>query len=375
MAGIYVHIPFCGYACSYCDFYFTTHLNFKNDFLKALFKEIDFRKSFLKNETVNTIYFGGGTPSKLTAEEITSIINKLNDCFEVNPNAEITLEANPDDINLDTAKQYRAAGLNRLSMGIQSFHNTELDLLGRQHSAQKAIDAVEAIREAGFDNFNLDLIYGVPNSDLDSWNENLEQIIALGPNHISSYCLTIEEGTKLDYQIKKGRVTLPNEEIIVKQFKLLIQKLNNAGYEHYEISNFAKPGKLSKHNTSYWSGVQYLGLGPSAHSYDGVNRYFNVANSPKYIEQIKKGIPEIERETLSINDQFNEFVMTRLRTHWGISKSKIKKLYGDSHLAQLKTDINCYLNSGDLKEDSDSIKLTEKGKLIADKIASDLFIV
>lgn len=375
MAGIYVHIPFCGYACSYCDFYFTTHLNFKNDFLKALYTEIDLRKSFLENQTIDTIYFGGGTPSKLTAIEITSIINKLKASFNVNPKAEITLEANPDDINIKTANEYRDAGLNRLSMGIQSFHNNELNLLGRKHSSQKAIEAVEAIRVAGFNNFNLDLIYGVPDSSIDSWRENLKQIIALNPNHISSYCLTIEEGTKLDYQVKKGRVTLPSEDIVIEQFKLLIQELNNAGYEHYEISNFAKPGKLSEHNTAYWSGAQYLGLGPSAHSFDGINRYLNIANSPKYIEKINEGQPAVEEEVLSLNNRFNEFVMTRLRTHWGISKLQIQEFFNDGHATHLSKEAQRYILTEDLVESSDSIKLTEKGKLIADKIASDLFIV
>lgn len=375
MAGIYVHIPFCGYACSYCDFYFTTHLNFKNDFLKALYTEIDLRKSFLENQTIDTIYFGGGTPSKLTAIEITSIINKLKASFNVNPKAEITLEANPDDINIKTANEYRDAGLNRLSMGIQSFHNNELNLLGRKHSSQKAIEAVEAIRVAGFNNFNLDLIYGVPDSSIDSWRENLKQIIALNPNHISSYCLTIEEGTKLDYQVKKGRVTLPSEDIVIEQFKLLIQELNNAGYEHYEISNFAKPGKLSEHNTAYWSGAQYLGLGPSAHSFDGINRYLNIANSPKYIEKINERQPAVEEEVLSLNNRFNEFVMTRLRTHWGISKLQIQEFFNDGHATHLSKEAQRYILTEDLVESSNSIKLTEKGKLIADKIASDLFIV
>ncbi|MGB0403813.1 MAG: radical SAM family heme chaperone HemW [Salibacteraceae bacterium] len=375
MAGIYVHIPFCGYACSYCDFYFTTHLNFKNDFLKALYTEIDLRKSFLENQTIDTIYFGGGTPSKLTAIEITSIINKLKASFNVNPKAEITLEANPDDINIKTANEYRDAGLNRLSMGIQSFHNNELNLLGRKHSSQKAIEAVEAIRVAGFNNFNLDLIYGVPDSSIDSWRENLKQIIALNPNHISSYCLTIEEGTKLDYQVKKGRVTLPSEDIVIEQFKLLIQELNNAGYEHYEISNFAKPGKLSEHNTAYWSGAQYLGLGPSAHSFDGINRYLNIANSPKYIEKINERQPAVEEEVLSLNNRFNEFVMTRLRTHWGISKLQIQEFFNDGHATHISKEAQRYILTEDLVESSNSIKLTEKGKLIADKIASDLFIV
>ena len=281
MAGIYIHIPFCGYACTYCDFYFTTHLHFKDQFLETLFLEIDKRKNFLEGESISTIYFGGGTPSKLTAKEVESILTKINENFSVDKNAEITLECNPDDIDLQTAKDLRGIGINRISMGIQTFHDKELDLLGRKHSSKAAIEAVENIRAGGFDNFSLDLIYGIPDSSLTSWKANLETIIALKPNHISSYCLTIEPGTPLEYQVKKKRVNMPLESVVIEQFETLMTTLNDNGYDHYEISNFAQPNFESKHNTSYWKGTHYLGLGPSAHSFDGKNRIINVANTGK----------------------------------------------------------------------------------------------
>ena len=249
MAGIYIHIPFCGHACTYCDFYFTTHLQLKEKFLNTICHEIELRKGFLDENEISTIYFGGGTPSQLSPKEIERILNEIKKNFKVTKNVEITLECNPDDINLNSAKALYSIGVNRLSMGIQSFHDSELKLLGRRHTGKEALDAVNAIKKAGFSNFNLDLIYGIPNSDLISWEKNLETIIKLQPNHISSYCLTIESGTQLDYQVKKKRVVLPSENVVISQFEALMDNLVGSKYDHYEISNFALKGFESKHNS------------------------------------------------------------------------------------------------------------------------------
>jgi oxygen-independent coproporphyrinogen-3 oxidase len=374
MAGIYIHIPFCGYACSYCDFYFTTHLHFKAKFLETLFLEIDNRKNFLNGKTVSTIYFGGGTPSKLSPKEIESIINKLKQSFSIEKDAELTLECNPDDIDLQTAIKLREVGINRLSMGIQTFHDKELDLLGRKHTGSVAIKAVKNIRKAGFENFSLDLIYGIPDSTISSWEQNLDTLISLKPNHISSYCLTIEPGTPLAYQINKNRLNLPNEHIIIEQFETLIKTLSSHGYEHYEISNFALPGLESKHNTSYWQGTHYLGLGPSAHSFDGKNRIINVPNTKDYCAHIgtKQGI---QIEELSENDRFNEYIMTGLRTKWGIDLEFVQTTFPTCYYKQLVLDLDIPIKNGLVKMTSSSVFLSATGKLFADKIASDLFAV
>jgi len=374
VAGIYIHIPFCGYACTYCDFYFTTHLHFKDQFLETLFLEIDKRKNFLEGESISTIYFGGGTPSKLTAKEVESILTKINENFSVDKNAEITLECNPDDIDLQTAKDLRGIGINRISMGIQTFHDKELDLLGRKHSSKAAIEAVENIRAGGFDNFSLDLIYGIPDSSLTSWKANLETIIALKPNHISSYCLTIEPGTPLEYQVKKKRVNMPLESVVIEQFETLMTTLNDNGYDHYEISNFAQPNFESKHNTSYWKGTHYLGLGPSAHSFDGKNRIINVANTKDYCAHIKTD-NGVEIEELTVQDRFNEYIMTGLRTKWGIDLKFIEKSFPIQYSKQLNSDLKLPIKKGLVEISNETLTLTQEGKLFADKIASDLFSV
>jgi len=374
MAGIYIHIPFCGHACTYCDFYFTTHLQFKEKFLNTICHEIELRNGFLDDDEISTIYFGGGTPSQLSAKEIERILNEIKKNFRVTKNVEITLECNPDDINLNSAKALYSIGVNRLSMGIQSFHDNELKLLGRQHTGKEALDAVDAIQKAGFSNFNLDLIYGIPNSDLISWKKNLETIIKLQPNHISSYCLTIEPGTQLDYQVKKKRVVLPSENVVINQFEALMDNLEASKYDHYEISNFALKGFESKHNTSYWQGTSYLGLGPSAHSFNGINRKINIANTNKYCDLLKddKGF---EWEYLSETNRFNEYLMTGLRTKWGIDLEFIQENFPDSFILQLKIDLENPIKNSLLLLNNSNVVLTQKGKLFADKIASDLFRV
>ncbi|MBD79695.1 MAG: coproporphyrinogen III oxidase [Crocinitomicaceae bacterium] len=374
MAGIYIHVPFCGHACTYCDFYFTTTLNRKETFLDTLTTEIKQRKEFLKGQLISTIYFGGGTPSQIEVKELESILKNIYDNYPVQPDVEITLECNPDDITKERAAEYKSIGINRLSVGIQSFHDKELKLLGRMHDGRQALNAVEAIRKAGFSNFNLDLIYGVPGSTIESWEANLNTIIDLEPTHISSYSLTIEPGTQLEYQVKKGRVKYPEEELVIDQFQALVRSLTNRQYDHYEISNFSLPGFESKHNTSYWKGIHYLGLGPSAHSYDGENRYINVASTKQYCELMKTG-DVLTTEFLSKQDRFNEYLLTRLRTKWGVDLSYLQNGFPTEYLDELYNGIKEPIQKDHLKINNDHLLITSAGKLFADKIASDLFIV
>lgn len=374
MAGVYIHIPFCGHACTYCDFYFTTHLHFKESFLRALSIEIDQRNQEF-NETIETIYFGGGTPSQLSASEIESILDHIYSNFSVDEHVEITLEANPDDLSFDKLIEFKKVGINRLSLGTQSFQESELKILGRVHSSDKAIKSIRSIREAGFENFSLDLIYGIPESSINSWKTNLDTLIDLSPNHVSAYCLTIEEGTPLAHQVKKGRVKYPTEEFILDQFGLLMEHMEKHNYEHYEISNFCKPNKHSKHNTSYWFGKPYIGFGPSAHSYSGDLRRVNIANTPKYVDAISNGKEFHESERLNQFDHFNEFVMTRLRTQWGIRKSEILRQFNSIFWEELMVNLKPYLDNKSVELKSETVYLTTKGKYIADKIASDCFHV
>jgi oxygen-independent coproporphyrinogen-3 oxidase len=374
MAGIYVHVPFCGHACTYCDFYFTTHLQFKEQFLQALIRETKERREYLK-EPISTLYFGGGTPSRLQVQEIELILQELAINFDLNSLREFTLEANPDDIRPEYLSDLVKLGVNRLSLGIQSFHDEDLLLMGRQHSATESIRAVSTIRKAGIDNFNLDLIYGIPNSTSIKLKENIERLIELNPNHISSYCLTVEPGTQLDYQVKKGRVIMPDEEDIEEQFDLIIETLQSAGYLHYEISNWSKPGKESLHNTSYWKGTHYLGLGPSAHSYNGHSRSINVASTPLYVKGIEMGKPKFETENLNQKDKFNEYIMTRLRTHWGVDLDSVSQNFGVKMAENLLKLSVTYIAQGFIEKNEQSLTLTRQGMLLSDKIVGDLFWV
>lgn len=374
MAGIYIHVPFCGYACSYCDFYFTTHLKFKDQYLKAITKEIELSKSYLQGEPIETIYFGGGTPSKLSPQELDAILLSLAKHHSIVSNPEITLEANPDDINAEIVNDYKSIGVNRFSMGVQTFHQHELDILGRKHTVGQAIKAIDVLRKADLNNFNLDLIYGMPNSTQKSWEYSLNQMLEIEPNHISAYCLTVEPATPLEHLVNKGRVTIPNDEEALNQFNALVNQAQKKGYQHYEISNFAKPDKYSKHNTSYWFGAKYLGLGPSAHSYNGSSRRYNVANTPKYLKALNENSAYYQTETLTIANQFNEYIMTRIRTQWGIDLLEIEDKFGQQFLQHTQQEANKYLIGESLIQEEANIKLTQRGKFLADKIASDLFI-
>ena len=395
MAGIYIHIPFCKQACHYCNFHFSTSLRYKNELLAALLKETDLQKDYLANETVETIYFGGGTPSLLKTGELKTQIDKIRELSKISENVEVTLEANPDDINGSKLSEWKEAGFNRLSIGVQSFFEEDLLWMNRAHSAQQAIDNLQlAIKQ--FDNITIDLIYGYPLLTNEKWKSNVDKLIELGIPHISCYALTVEPKTPLDKMIREEKKENIQPEKQAEQFLLLMQWLDDAGYEHYEISNFAKPGFRSRHNSSYWQGKKYLGLGPSAHSFDGVSRQWNVANNHTYIESLSNNILPCEKETLTPSQQLNEYIMTSLRTSEGLDLRKMSSEFGvqspdaakpvgiptasvgiqssDPIAIALKNKSQKFIAAGKLIEENNSLKLTREGKLFADGIAADLFV-
>lgn len=378
MSGIYIHIPFCKQACSYCDFHFSTTQNLRPQLVKAITVELQ-NKVHLIDGPIASIYFGGGTPSILDKEELDLILNKCRSEFCIDEHAEITLEINPDDVNEDKFIHWKKAGINRLSIGTQSFHEEELKFMNRAHNSNEAIESIQLAQKHGFDNISIDLIYGVPNSSIASWKENLEQCIQLGVQHISAYCLTVENKTALKHWIENNKVELPKDELSSAQFDLLVETLENNGFEHYEISNFSITGKRSKHNTSYWQGKQYLGIGPSAHSFikDGKKHYrsWNIANNPKYIEAIENNAEYSEIEELSSKDQFNEYVLTRLRTKEGMLKEDLALLLPKEHHNSFQLEVENYIRRGILLENERQLHLSQKGKFIADKVISDLFFI
>jgi oxygen-independent coproporphyrinogen-3 oxidase len=373
MAGIYIHIPFCKQACTYCDFHFSTSLKRKEDMLKALKQELVLRKNEI-TEPIETIYFGGGTPSVLAVAELNSLLEVIHKNFEVIPNPEITLEANPDDLSAQKIGELACTSINRLSIGVQSFFEDDLQFMNRAHSAK---ESEFSIREAKkyFDNITIDLIYGVPNMTNEKWVKNLEKAFALGVPHISSYALTVEEKTALANFIKKGKIAPLDENLAEQHFNILVEKTARNGFVQYEISNFGKPNFFSKHNTSYWQGKQYLGIGPSAHSYNKTTRSWNIANNASYIKSVNENMLPQEIETLTKKDQFNEAVMTGLRTIWGINLSKIELEFGTSVQTNLLNSAKKFLEKGLLSIENNILYITEKGKFLADGIASDLFWV
>ena len=374
MAGIYIHIPFCKQACHYCNFHFSTSLRHRDEMVTAICKEIDLQKDFLTNKNLTTIYFGGGTPSLLETSEINQILERLSKNYSWENNIEITLEANPDDITTEKISKLRAGGVNRLSIGIQSFIDSELLASNRAHNSDESLKAVQKCQDAGIDNLSIDIIYGMPGSTQDSWQYNIDKALELDVDHISSYALTVEPKTFLDHMVKKGRILLPKEMEVNKQYLQLIHSLTTAGYDHYEISNFAKPSKYAVHNTNYWMSVPYLGLGPSAHSYQPTFRQWNINNNAKYIKSISKGIIPSEREQTKYADQFNEYIMTRLRTMWGVDLNELNNRFS-SELNNVQKNIAKYIKSQHVLLEDNHYRLTPKGKLLADGIASDLFLI
>jgi len=374
MSGIYIHIPFCKQACYYCDFHFSTSLKKKGELVKALALELQIRKEELKNQMVETIYFGGGTPSLLTNEELGFLIGEIYKNYTLAENPEITLEANPDDLTNKRINELKKTPINRLSIGIQSFFEDDLKSMNRAHNAEEAKQCLGQASKH-FDNITIDLIYGIPNMSLEKWNENLQTVFSFGVNHISAYALTVEPKTALDSFIKKGNYPPINEDLALQHFEHLMEETKKQGFVQYEISNFGKPDFFSKHNTSYWQGKPYLGIGPSAHSFNGTERSWNVANNSKYIQSIQVGELPLTIERLSVNDQYNEYVMTGLRTIWGVSLLKIENQYGESFKSYLLQQAKPYFDNGQLVISEDKILISDEGKFLADGIASELFMI
>ena len=375
MAGIYIHTPFCKRRCIYCDFFSTTQSEKKPAYVHALCQELDMRKNYLEGEDIETIYLGGGTPSQLSQKELEEIFSTLYNIYKVKDNAEITLEANPDDLTPEYVHMLRTLPINRISMGIQTFQEETLKLLHRRHTARQAIEAFQRCREADFQNISIDLMYGLPGETLDTWKENLQQAIALRPEHISAYHLIYEEGTALWKLREQHQVEEADEDLSVTLFRTLIEELTHAGYEHYEISNFCLPELHSRHNSSYWTGKKYLGCGPSAHSFNGTSRQWNVASLDKYIHAIQQGKLDYEIEELDIYTRYNDFVITTIRTHWGMSLSQLRSIYGEELYRYCLRMAKPHLAQGVLEMKGDTLKLTKEGIFISDGIMSDLLWV
>lgn len=375
MAGIYIHIPFCKRRCIYCDFFSTTQSERKTTYIHALCQELETRKEYLGGEEIETIYLGGGTPSQLTEEELGKIFTYIYKVYSVSPNAEITLEANPDDLTPDYVTMLRRLPINRISMGIQTFQEETLRLLHRRHTAAQAIESFYRCREAGFRNISIDLMYGLPGETLANWEQDLQQAIRLQPEHISAYHLIYEEGTALWNLREQHQIEEADEELSVLFFRTLIDRLTEAGYQHYEISNFCRPGLHSRHNSSYWTGKKYLGCGPSAHSYNGISRQWNIASLEKYIEGINTHTPNYEIEELDLYTRYNDFVITSIRTCWGMPLSRLRSEYGEELYNYCLRMAKPHLVQGLLQMDNELLKLAPKGIFVSDGIMSDLLWV
>lgn len=371
---LYIHIPFCKQACHYCDFHFSTNTANKRAVVEAIAREIVLRKSYLPDGDMETIYFGGGTPSMLDEWELHFLLETIHEHFRVAADAEITLEANPDDLSVATLQMFANAGINRLSIGIQSFHEPHLRFMNRAHSAVEAEQCVKLAQEAGIDNISIDLIYAIPSEDHSTLLSDLSKAFTLNVPHISAYCLTIEPQTAFGSWLKKKKIKPIEEEYAAQQFEILLKSLGENGYEQYEISNFARNGRYSNHNSSYWKQHPYLGVGPSAHSYNGASREYNVSNNAKYLEAVQKDIIPSTMEMLSPADQTNEYLLTGLRTKWGVELQKLEKLSAGAFALQASEELGRMTRKGWIREDSGILLLTQAGKLFADRIASDLFI-
>lgn len=375
MSGIYIHIPFCKKRCHYCDFYKSVDLLQVDSFLAALSQEIFLRKDYLNERIVSTIYFGGGTPSILSAKQLCEILNLIKTAYTVLSEAEITMEANPDDLSAEYLIEIKSIGINRLSIGIQSFSDKDLIFMGRRHSAKQAIEAVNMSQSVGFENISIDLIYGIPGMSVKQWKENLHQAFQLNVQHLSAYHLTFHKGTQFWKQLAKGAIREIDEDESIIQFETLIEEAKKNDFVHYEISNFALDGFFSKHNTSYWNQTEYLGLGPSAHSYNKATRFWNVSSVKKYLQHIDNKSIAGKLETLSINDKFNDYLLTRLRTCWGISKNQLLQQFGSKYFQYFEQKIIHYKSLGFIEESNDNVFITKKGLFISDSIIEELFYV
>ena len=375
MAGIYVHIPFCNSKCAYCGFYSLPSLKLKDRFLEALKAEIVARKDYLQGDAVNTIYFGGGTPSLLSLKEIGELLNHINAHYPVASNAEITLEANPDTLSLEYLEGLRQLGVNRLSIGIQSFFDNDLKYLSRRHDSHHAQQCLDWAKQTGFENISIDLIYGLPSSNADQWNKNLDIFFAYGLPHLSAYALTLEPNAILTKQIELGKVPPVNEDDALRDYEILCQRAAENGYLHYEISNYCRSGMHSKHNSSYWFGTPYIGFGPSAHSFDGNSRQWNVSSVEKYCVSVPKTVEgsAIEKEILSPEQHYDEYVMLRLRTHWGIDLKWLKREMGERFSTYCEQHAQPLIAQGRLSQTREFLYLTDQQMLFADGIAEELF--
>ena len=377
MAGIYIHIPFCKQACNYCNFHFSTSLQLKDELIAAMIKEIHLvtekANHSSEKELCETIYFGGGTPSLLSIKELNNILASLFSKFEIAKDAEITLEANPDDITAEKLQLWKKVGINRLSIGVQSFLDQELVWMNRAHSSADSLRCIDEIKNAGFSDYSIDLIYGSPLLNNQDWLNTIETVINKNIPHISCYALTVEPKTALHKMIAQNKKESVDAEKQAEQFVLLMNQMEQAGYEHYEISNFSKPGRRSKHNSSYWQGKKYYGFGPAAHSYDGIKRKWNVSNNALYIQSLKKNSIPSEEETLTSTQSINEYIMTSLRTIEGLDLEKINSLFGTNHVNQLLNASKIYIQSEKIIQQNNRLILTKQGKLFADGIAADLF--
>ena len=373
MAGIYIHVPFCRKACHYCNFHFSVSLKSKNDFIAALLKEMDLQQNYLQQEVITSIYLGGGTPSLLEEDELQQIFKRLRALFTIAPDAEITLEANPDDISPVKLQAWKAVGINRLSIGIQSFFERDLVWMNRAHNAVQARHCIVLAQEAGFGNLSIDLIYGTPVLTDEQWQENVSTAIAFNIPHLSCYALTVEPGTALQKMIIQHKKEDTDTEKQARHFLLLMDWLQQADYEHYEISNFARPGSRSRHNSSYWAGKKYLGLGPSAHSFNGSSRQWNIANNGLYIQSVEKNILPFEEEILTDTQRLNEYIMTSLRTQEGLDLNYTALTFGENARQQLQTNSGKFIATEKLQLNREALQLTKEGKLFADGIAADLF--
>ena len=375
MSGIYFHIPFCKQLCHYCAFHKSISLQAKERMLVCLKKELNDRKNYLSGSQIDSIYFGGGTPSVYSPEEIQSLILEVGKHFIINENAEITLEANPDDLTHDYLKDLKETSVNRLSVGIQSFHDEDLILMNRRHSGQQAYDAIIRAQTYGFDNISVDQIYGVPGLSLKKWEENLEKVFELNIQHISSYHLMYDPNTVFTHKLKKGIIKELDEDISLAQYKHLISEAKKHGFLHYEISNFSQAGLESKHNSSYWQQKMYLGLGPSAHSYNLDRREWNISDNLKYMKAVEEGGVYSEYEELSFNDRFNDYVLTSLRTMWGLDLDLVKREFGESYYQYCQEKANKFIQSEDVRIEKEHIILTDKGVFISNDVMSDFFFI
>lgn len=374
MAGLYIHIPFCRDACTYCDFHFSISTGMLDRMLKAIRKELIGRRDYLEGAPVGTIYLGGGTPSILTASQLHELFKTIRENYRVEKDAEVTLEGNPDDLNLSYLHSLKETGINRLSIGIQSFREGDLKLLNRKHTPEQSRACLEHARKAGFDNLNLDLIYGLPGMKTSHWKKNLETALEYRPAHLAAYHLSYEQGTVMDFRRRKNQILPVDENISLEQYKHLTERMSESGYQHYEISNFALPGSISRHNSGYWSGEKYLGAGPSAHSFNGRSRRWNMPKNYSYVKGVEAGTKIYEEETLDDAMRFHEYLMTSLRTVRGIDTEFIAREWGQQYSRHVRERAMAYVKTGKLSVENGKMVLTREGMFIADHIIRELFL-